>query len=105
MVRGSYGFNPDKSGWLYQIKFDLGRGALAYKIGITNHSVEKRVKSMNISNGVRYEIIHAEWHENGSDARKKEILLLSKGRELGCIYDGEQFLSSGKTELFWSPLI
>lgn len=49
---GDFGFNPGEPGILYYIALTTEEGDIRYKIGITNHSVEKRFPAPDLA-GIR----------------------------------------------------
>lgn len=89
---GEYGFDGNKPAILYYLKIDNG---LAYKIGITNSTVEERYKKYELP---RISIISIWSFEIGFDARNIESDILKKHSIHK--YIGEPLLSSGNTELF-----
>lgn len=105
MQRGIYGFNPNKRGTLYQIKFLHPSGCNVWKVGITNDSVKSRLRKMGVPAWILLEITHEISYEFGVDALAEERRLHALGRSKGVCYDGEPFLVSGNTELFLEPLV
>ncbi len=90
------GFNKEKSAILYYLKISNG---LAYKIGITNRSVEERF----IGEMDQIEIIKIWHYEKGIDALKKENEILTKYADF--LYLGSSILKSGNTELFYINIL
>ncbi len=89
---GEYGFDGSKSAILYYLKIDNGK---AYKIGISNHTIEERFKKYELP---IIEVINIWYFEKGNDARKQEQKILND--YLSFKYNGQPLLSSGNTELF-----
>lgn len=87
-----HGFNQNKPGILYYLSI---LGGQAYKIGITNRTVEERFSKEDLKN---IEIISVWSYENGSDCYKQEQLILKEFKEHR--YSGNNLLESGNTELF-----
>ena len=92
MVRGNRGFNPNKPAILYYLSINNGQ---AYKIGITNHSVEVRYSSKDLA---KIKVINVIEYSNGKDAYKSEQLILKEYSYAK--YEGDPLLESGNTELF-----
>lgn len=92
------GFKPDRPGTLYNIKFTLPDGAVCYKVGITNHSVEYRLLRMEIDEDIEVEILDRIYYEVGYEAYEQEQALL---RDFSSFrFNGRKFLVSGYTEIF-----
>ncbi len=91
------GFNPKIPGILYYLKINQGQ---AYKIGITNLSVNERFQKSDLA---KIEIIKIMKYEMGADARAAESEILYKYREFK--YKGEKLLTSGNTELFHTDVL
>ncbi len=89
---GEYGFDGNKPAILYYLKIENG---LAYKIGVTNSSVEERFKKYELP---RIVIVSTWSYEVGFDARSAENEILKKYSKYK--YLGKPLLSSGNTELF-----
>lgn len=87
-----YGFNPQKPAILYYLKINGGQ---AYKIGITNRTVEDRFSTYDLG---KIEIVTTFKYENGSDCYADEQEFLSLYKEFK--YKGEPLLKNGNTELF-----
>lgn len=85
------GFDKEKPAILYYLKISSG---LAYKIGITNRSVEERF----IGEMDQIEILKIWNYEKGIDALKQESQILTRYAEF--LYIGPDILKSGNTELF-----
>lgn len=58
-----------------------------------------------VPNHILFEVTHAIWHDIGSEARAEEKRLLTIGKTRGDAYQGDPFLDTGNTELFYSPLM
>jgi hypothetical protein len=91
------GFNMAKKGILYYIRFDFEDYSL-FKIGITNLSVRRRLKSMGIPSGVQITVIKEFKFNAGRKAYRLEQYLLSKFSSLK--YTGDYLFDNGNTELF-----
>jgi len=92
-----HGYNPSKPGYLYYLYLP---SILAYKIGVTNTSIENRY--------LRYEQeffnpVFIKYFSDGSQALKIEQWLIS--RYVGCIFKGVNPLNSGHTELFSTNIL
>lgn len=85
------GFNQTKPGILYYLSVFEGR---AYKIGITNNSVEKRFGA-DIKN---IKVVKTWYYENGREAYNRELSILREYKEYA--YTGVNLLENGNTELF-----
>jgi Zn finger protein HypA/HybF involved in hydrogenase expression len=93
----SGGFDPKKPGILYYLSINNGE---AYKIGITNKSVQER---FNISELKTIKVVFTEFFENGQDCREKEKQILSEYKAYK--YEGPNLLESGNTELFTKDVL
>jgi hypothetical protein len=105
MTTAITGFDSAKPGYLYQVKFTMPNGENIWKIGITNISPKHRLRELAAPKWVRSEITSVVRYESGIDARCEEKRLHDFGRSKGLSYDGDIFLKSGHTELFFEPLI
>ena len=94
----TYGFNPEKPGILYYIKFHTKVGDL-YKIGITNLSIEARFSKEKTP----YTIIGQQHFPYGRLAQEKETQILNDYKKWK--YNGEYLLQSGNTELFVKDIL
>lgn len=89
----SNGFNSMQPALLYYLRVTKG-GTVAYKIGITNRTVEER-----FGTDMQYIKILKVWeYEVGADAYSAEQNILKLNAEYR--YTGEPLLRSGNTELF-----
>ena len=86
------GFDKSKPAILYYLKVNGGQ---AYKIGITNRSVNERFTNSDLQ---LIEIIKTWYYKIGSDAYDKEQEILKKYKEFQ--YSGPAILLNGNTELF-----
>jgi hypothetical protein len=94
-----YGFNQGKPGILYYLKV-TSNGQVAYKIGITNHSVQERFSNSDLE---KITIVH-EWRfSSGADAYFLEQNILRSNKEYK--YTGKPILASGNTELFTEDIL
>lgn len=91
------GFNNNMPGLLYYLSVDDGA---AYKIGITNKSVELRFKAADLK---RIRVIKTWLFPVGLDARNTEKRYLTKYKKYK--YCGVPLLSSGNTELFYVDVL
>ena len=92
------GFKPSKPAILYYIKFTK-KGKSFYKIGITNHSVEKRYASEPLP----YEVLLEKTFLIGSLAQSEESQILRKYARY--LYKDTDVLMSGNTELFTKDVL
>ena len=86
------GFSILKPGILYYLSINNGA---AYKIGITNHSVDKRFTKEELESIT----VLKEWHfEDGYECYKQEQYIKKMYKDYK--YKGHNLLTSGNTELF-----
>ncbi len=86
------GFDRTKKAIMYYLKINGGE---AYKIGITNNTVNERFHVYDLK---KIEVIHIEKFPIGNDAFIKEQKIIKEFKEFK--YKGVPLLSSGNTELF-----
>ena len=86
------GFKYDKPGILYYLSVNNGT---AYKIGITNNSVEQRFHKADLN---KIRILHTWYFESGKECFEKEQDILKT--HTNNKYNGEPLLSTGNSELF-----
>ena len=86
------GFDPKKPGYVYYLVINNGE---AYKIGITNRTVEERFNLTELS---KIEVVWTKYFENGQDCWDMEKEILRKYKQYR--YKGNPLLASGNTELF-----
>lgn len=86
------GFNVDKPAILYYLEVDNGK---AYKIGITNRTVNERFNNTDLK---KIKILKLEHFNLGKEALIKEQKILKENKMYK--YKGVPLLSSGNTELF-----
>lgn len=86
------GFSFNSPGILYYLKINGGQ---AYKIGITNKTVEHRFAGRDLT---VIEVLATTYYEVGQDAFAKEQEILKKYKEYK--YTGEPILRTGNSELF-----
>ena len=86
------GFKNSKPAILYYLEID---GGMAYKIGITNNTIEQRFKSSDLS---KIKVLNVVEYAHGGDAYKAEQKILKEFAYAK--YTGDPLLSSGNTELF-----
>ncbi len=91
------GFNPQKIAMLYYLKINDGE---AYKIGITNKTVNERFNTCDLKN---IEIIKTWKYEIGYDAAIEEQRILKEFKYAR--YQGAPLLDSGNSELFHSDIL
>lgn len=92
-----YGFNPLKPAILYYLKV-VNHGVTAYKIGITNTTLERR-----FSGDMKYITVLKTWEYSvGADALQAEQTILKLNKDYS--YTGIPLLSSGNTELFYKDV-
>lgn len=87
-----YGFNTGKPAILYYLKINGGQ---AYKIGITNRTIEERFNNNALQ---QIEILATRYYEVGQDAYDAEQQVLKDYVEFK--YNGPDILKDGNTELF-----
>jgi hypothetical protein len=85
------GFDKEKPAILYYLSVEDG---LAYKIGITNRTVEERF----LGEMDKIKILKIWKYDKGKEALEKELEILKKYSSF--LYKGAPILSSGNTELF-----
>jgi hypothetical protein len=93
LVCAKRGFDSEKPGKLYYVRFDFGEFSL-WKIGITNRTVKGRFRY----EPTPYAVLNVRRFPLGADARAEESRILSK--YLGDRYKGPHVLLSGNTECF-----
>ena len=86
------GFQPNLPAILYYLEVD---GGTAYKIGITNRTVEQRFTSSDLP---KIKVLNVVEYAHGGDAQKAEQKILKEFAYAK--YTGDDLLSSGNTELF-----
>lgn len=86
------GFDSSLPAFLYYLSINNGE---AYKIGITNRTVEARFTITDLSS---IEVVETVYFEQGIDAYQLEQSILKKYEKYK--YIGKSLLSSGNTELF-----
>jgi len=87
-----YGFDATKPACLYYLSINNGE---AYKIGITNRTVEDRY---TLDEQKVFDILHTVWYVSGAEAREEERRILSIYKDYK--YTGPSLLKAGNTELF-----
>lgn len=94
-----YGFNKAKPAILYHLKISFN-GNIAFKIGITNRSVQDRFNNTDL---LKIQVLKIWEFPIGADAvsREKEILALYQEYR----YTDDPLLSSGNTELFYIDVL
>lgn len=90
------GFQNNLPGMLYYLSINNGQ---AYKIGITNSTVQARFGS----EFSKITILATWYYENGKEARNKESEILSTYKNYK--YKGPSLLNSGNTELFYKDIL
>lgn len=91
------GFDPTRPAILYYLSINNGQ---AYKIGITNRTIEER---FSIEDRLKITVI-GKWHfQIGQDAREQEIEILRK--HYINRYTGPDLLRNGNSELFKSDVL
>ena len=91
------GFKKNKPAILYYLSIEHGT---AYKIGVTNHTVEQRYYSSDLSKITVIKIIH---YKNGEDALKVEQEILEEFDYAR--YTGDPLLQNGNTEVFYYDIL
>ena len=87
------GYNSGKPGILYILKYNN-----LIKIGITNRKVEDRLRSINRTSSLNFEIIYCQSYQNGDIPKDKETLAL---RWLRSNYKSPVDEFDGSTECFY----
>lgn len=98
VIRGNTGFNKEKSGILYYIKFESVLDIPIYKIGITNASTKCRINSMRVCDGYATKILKEFYFENGKECYDVEQLYHKEYKEYR--YYGDNVMKNGNTELY-----
>lgn len=88
----NYGYDSNSPGILYYLSINNGE---AYKIGITNKSVNERFSPQELQT---IQIIGTKYYQDGKECYNKEQYILNKYKEY--IYTKSKLLHSGNTELF-----
>lgn len=91
-----YGFDKTKPAILYYLSINNGE---AYKIGITNRTVEERYSNAELS---KIEILFSISYNIGLSAKLAERRIITKYKEYK--YSGSLLLKSGHTEMFISDI-
>ncbi len=86
------GFQENKPSIVYYLEISNG---IAYKIGITNKSVEKRFNKCDLE---KIKILKIWSFPNGADARDLETNILREYKDY--LYKGDNLLKTGNSELF-----
>lgn len=93
-----YGFMKHKAAKLYQLHLSVPGVGDLFKVGITNRSVDARIKSMGLHAGVNVEVVDLAEFANGRDARIQEKRIHEAMRS--CRYTGRTVMKNGNHELF-----
>ena len=93
----STGFDPTLPATLYYLCINNGQ---AYKIGITNRTIEER---FSIEDRLKISVVAKWYFEIGKDARQREIEILRK--HYINRYTGPDLLRNGNSELFKSDVL
>lgn len=93
----TYGFDSTKPGILYYLSINNGQ---AYKIGITNRTLNER---FNITDLNSIKILKTWHYEDGTKCRAKETEIKRTYKEHR--YEGPDLLSSGNSELFIKDIL
>lgn len=94
------GFNPSEPGLLYYVAIATDDGDTRYKIGITNHTIERRFSAEDLN---RLRIVKTWRYAIGRVAAEREAQILSQ--YAGDKYSGPVILKSGNTELFTHDIL
>lgn len=97
------GFNPSAPGILYCISFESQLELPIIKIGITNRSVEDRIRGMHVFHGFSYKILGELRFGIGAEAYQWEQLLIQEHKNHQ--YHGDKIMQNGNTELFHHSII
>jgi len=92
MIKKSSGYDYNSPAILYYLSLENGR---AYKIGITNRTVEQRYSSEELS---KIKVLMTVQYQCGIDAQKAEQQILKDFKFAK--WDGEKILKDGNTEIF-----
>ncbi|MBW4460438.1 MAG: hypothetical protein KME47_09385 [Nodosilinea sp. WJT8-NPBG4] len=93
-----HGFNPNKPGILYYLRFDILHDSY-YKIGITNRSIKERFAAEPLG----FTVLKQSYYEKGNDARVEETKIKRLYKKYR--YKGSSVLRSGNTELFVKDIL
>ena len=88
------GFDPSKSAILYYLRVET-HNQLAYKIGITNRTVQDRFQIADLE---KITIVKEFYYDSGQGARDREQEIMREYEHAQ--YTGEPMLTTGNTELF-----
>lgn len=97
LCRSNSGFKKDKPAILYYLSINNGE---AYKIGITNRSVQKRFNNYDLK---KIEVLKEWYYDDGVEAYAEEQRILNEFDYFK--WDGPDLLESGNTELFKSDIL
>ena len=92
-----YGFDSTKPGILYYLSINSGQ---AYKIGITNRTLDER---FNLTDLESIKVLKTWQYEDGNKCRSKETEIKRTYKEHQ--YKGPNLLSSGNSELFTEDIL
>lgn len=92
----NYGFDDSKPAILYYLSINNGE---AYKIGITNKTVEERYTLEELA---IIQCMFIKYYAIGKDARLEEKRILTKFKKFKC---NKSLLKSGNTELFTEDIL
>jgi len=92
-----HGFDKSKPAILYYLSIDNGT---AYKIGITNRTVEERYSATDLN---KIKVIFTVRYQNGAVAYSSEQSILS--RYSYAKWTGDDMLTIGNTELFYRDIL
>jgi hypothetical protein len=94
-----HGYNSNKPGRLYYIRFDFPEGLSLYKIGITNNTIKRRF----FGEPTPYIVLRDLYFEDGAEALKEESRI--KKLHAKYKYTGPNLLASGNTECFTRDIL
>ena len=100
MAYVSGGFKRDRRGFVYYLRIDSVWAGSLYKVGITNHSLDRRFRNEKAV----FEVLKVWEFENGADAAAMETSILRQHK--GYLYAGDPILTShGNSELFTKDVL
>jgi hypothetical protein len=97
------GFDKNKPGYCYYIKFESENNIPLYKIGITTITTKRRLQTMGIYKEYTPTILQELYFENGIDALRVETCILKAYNKFK--YKGEKIMVNGNTELFIKDIL
>ena len=97
------GFDQNKSGYYYYIRFDNPNYNSLYKVGVTNKTISARIRTMRIQKYWIPVILQQIYFKNGADALALETSHKQIFKEFK--YNGEPIMVNGNSELFTKNIL